>query len=157
VAQWVGGSDDIACVISDSKGCTLCSDFYMLVFTKTLLPLHRMRQYSSFSRGSAQCTPAGGGSPQTRFRPLLARSSMNPPLHLSPPPGCTRESIVRVQLYTAVRQPASPTLGGRVLASTVRACSLHVIYFASAAVAEDSSRVTASSSASWSRFSLPSN
>jgi len=157
VAQWVGGSDDIACVISDSKGCTLCSDFYMLVFTKTLLPLHRMRQYSSFSRGSAQCTPAGGGSPQTRFLPPPSTIFYESATASQPPRGCTRESIVRVQLYTAVRQPASPTLGGRVLASTVRACSQHVIYFASAAVAEDSSRVTASSSASWSRFSLPSN
>jgi len=35
--------------------------------------------------------------------------------------------------------------------------SLSVIYFASAAVAVDSSHMTASSSASWSRFSPPSD
>ena len=34
---------------------------------------------------------------------------------------------------------------------------VYIIYFASAAVAVDSSRMTASSSASWSRFSPPSN
>jgi len=74
----------------------------------------------------------------------------------SPAGTCSQRGLLLLVVVCVVLATAAVVMAAAAIAA-LSAGAYVTIYFASAAVAVDSSHMTASSSASWSRFSPPSN